>query len=219
MTTPFTAILYTDRDITRGLYDYCYRALRDQLHKDFPYSKLVVSSQFPLPLPNNVVVDPATLSPYHALRIYSQILAALPLSTGPLLLCEQDVLYPSSHFVSAIQELGDGGIVYNSNVVHLTRRGFEESNFPHFLSTCCCDRISLEEGIKAKLEEFENLGRVIHCEIGIGLSTNLRLFTGPDPILDIRHGANLTGDRDTGNYLQSNEFWGDYFVLAEKIFS
>jgi hypothetical protein len=215
----FEAVLYTHNNLTSNPFKYCYNKLKEQVNK-LNGRLWVVSSDY-LGLNNNIVCNLEDVHPYHALRIYYQISRVFPYLDykTPLFLCEHDVLYPDSHFLESLDENKGKWLTYNSNVIHMTRRGFEFTNFPHFLSTCCSFKSFLEDAIVQKQKEFDELGRVVHCELAVETTIPVYIFSGTDSILDIRHGTNVTGDRDTGNYEDFNEFWGSYSELSKIVFS
>jgi len=196
MSTPkFSVVYYSDERASGVLREYCLSVL---------YSAVRATGGEVVEM-----VGPRKYKKAHE-DIYRKIIDGLrKAQSDDIYLAEDDVLYPAEHF----QTDWGAKIYYNLNVMVLNAHGF----FPRhtaLLSGLCGDKGSVWAAIEKKLQETEqSAGGPAWAEPD---STN-QVFSSV-PIVDIRHGSNLTGMREPkdGQYLQEIEHWGkaaDYAFL------
>jgi hypothetical protein len=197
----FSVIFYTNNSVSEKVLALALSTVKGTIATSAEAELIVVSWQ-PLPIQNNIVWKIHESS--HK-NIYNQIMAGLKKAKhDTIFLAEHDVLYPKSHFDLRPQDK----IVYNSNVYHLTRDGYFKAPPVNFLSALVAKKEILTFGIQEKLKEIETTGRVVWAEPQG--PNGCERVEGADPIIDIRHGHNLTGMRSSEKYLEELKPWGRY---------
>jgi hypothetical protein len=188
-------LYYTNNQLSEGLLDYCLSSL-DQTAQELGLEFIAVS-WLPVKTKNNIVTGWGSNS--HE-NIYRQILIGLNnCSYDEIYLAEHDVLYPKSHF---LLEPSDK-IMYNLHSYYLTSNGYTPADMK-LLSTLFGRKEVVRNAIQLKMEELLDLGEVKFAEP----LENCEEVRGSDPILDIRHESNITGDRFASSYLEEVPYWG-----------
>jgi hypothetical protein len=152
--------------------------------------------------------------------IYTRILTGLARlePDTPVCVAEHDVLYPEGYFhavATTFQATYRWRIpaipfLYNTNVYHLSPRGFfPAADDARFFSNLTSRTEFLLYAIERKLEECDRRpeGHPIWTEPGVGEERPPLLTHYPLPVLDVRHGRNLTGERMGGVYLDTLDYW------------
>lgn len=198
----FSVVYYSDSSLPELLKRYCLRNLARVAFASG--GELVCVTWQPVRIggARNLIW---TDHEFHHRNIYGQILAGIAEAASPtVLLAEHDVLYPPGYH-AAIARSARTGLCYNTNVWRLDRRGFFPAGRSRLLSNCGGPRDVLARRIRGKLDELRRDGKVLWAEPKGDLEIRC-----PLPTLDIRHGHNFTGDRDSrdGRYLAEVEYWG-----------
>jgi hypothetical protein len=132
-------------------------------------------------------------------------------------LLEHDVLYPDGYFS---RECGpDASFLYHQPVFRQNQHGF----FPHtrgMLTSCVRSTAGqLTACFQKRLVWLRNHVRITWDEPGgMGEVAPMVLDQCPDnkPVVDIRHGHNLTGHREAETYMDSIPYWGSHAALWSK---
>src|SRR3990167_6188721 len=137
---------------------------------------------------------------------------------------ESSILIDSyfSPMLSALKA-NPGKLVYNSNIFHLTDKGFFKAiDWCNFMSNLAGPTDVMKQAIQKKLEEATN--SIDKCpmwaepgeELGVDF---IRESVSACPVVDIRHGQNLTEDRAPadGCYLEEIPDWGITKKLLERM--
>jgi len=96
------------------------------------------------------------------------------------------------------------GLCYNNSIWCLNPRGFFRAASCHFLSNCCGPRDVVTAGIRGKLDEIRARGGVTWAEPPGDTEVSL-----VHPTIDVRHGSNFTGGRESSEgYFSEVEYWG-----------
>ena len=197
-----SVVYYSGGEIPHALQKYCLDLLIDSVSA--AGGELICVTWEPLetstPITRNIVWPRRFLS--HE-NMYDQILAGISESSGDTIaLAEHDVLYPSD-YCAGMAQAGDTDLCYNTSIWCMNSRGFFPAMGCHHLSNCCGPRAALVKGIEGKLEESRARGFVDWAEPdGNGI-------TLAHPTVDVRHGRNFTGDRESPNgYSSDIEYWG-----------
>lgn len=138
--------------------------------------------------------------------IYGQILAGIDAAaTDTIILAEHDVLYPHDYHKTMMLavEAVPQALVYNTNVIWLNEYGYFAVNTPHFLSNLAAHKSTLRKAILEKLNESLASVPVFAEPFG-----DTVLVATRNPVVDIRHGQNLTGNRDSSIHDSANYYWG-----------
>jgi glycosyltransferase involved in cell wall biosynthesis len=185
----------------QAVVDYCIRQL-----KDMPINKKLT-----------IVERPAEQPPCHK-TYYEQLLSGVNEARWAkyIFIAEQDCLYHPSHF--AFRPENDRTFYFDRRVIWLTRRGFI-NDVPHrLLSMMVASRDILRNWLEWKVEQI-GAGRPIAWAEPRGEDMGglaILDYKGMQPSVDIRHSKNFTGDRK-GEYAQTNEFWGRFEDMWEKL--
>lgn len=197
----FTILLYTNNKVSPSIFNTCISRLA-VIAKE-KQAQLICISWKPVAIQENIIYLERFKFCHET--VYNQILAGLEIAKhDDIYLAEHDVLYPVDHFdLEAIPDT----FTYNSNVYHFNKHGFFEAPKCNFLSTLVAKKEVLRVGIESKLEELETTGKLLWAEPGN--ESNVKRIEGKSPIVDIRHGRNLTGLRESETYLSSIDYWKD----------
>lgn len=161
--------------------------------------ELITCSWQPLSLGKNIISSNQIRG--HE-NIYRQILSGIEVAQGDkIFLAEHDVLYSVSHF-----DNDSTSLVFNKNIYHLSEHGYFRPSGHNFLSTLSGSKELVDKGIRSKLREIHRTGKVIWAEPIEECST----YESMDPVIDIRHGDNFTGNREAEEYIEVLPYWGHY---------
>lgn len=124
-------------------------------------------------------------------------------------LAEHDVLYPASHYDAEPPD--DKTFLKNRNVYFLTRKGYVGPYNTHIHS----NTIAAASLLLHCIEEDVPSDKKFKSWNGYGFE----FYNSQDPVVDVRHGKNWTGDRmrDGATYLPSIAYWGDWKELGATI--
>lgn len=205
MSTPFTALFYSNDLEGSPIVEYCLRRLAAQIAR---LGELITVTWRPVPClgAHHVSLEWPDREPAHR-TLFQQILAGLERASHQLVfLCEHDVLYPQDYFLEMAGPANEHGIVANRHVIHLSHAGFFPADRSvNFLSNIAGRRPLLRSMIAAKLAELA-AGKLVFAEPqGNEIATTFCA----SPVADIRHGRNLTGMRTSAGYSQTDPVYGD----------
>ncbi len=205
MNTPFTALFYSNDLAGSTIVEYCLRRLAAQVAGP---GELITVTWRPLPSlgPHHVRLEWPEREASHR-TLFRQILAGLDRASHELVfLCEHDVLYPEDYFCEMAGPACEHGIVANRHVIHLSPAGFFPADRSiNFLSNIAGCRPRLQSMIGGKLAEL-SAGKLVFAE---PQGNQIPVVFSSKPVVDIRHGRNLTGMRASARYSQSDPVYGD----------
>lgn len=136
--------------------------------------------------------------------MFTRILEGINLAkTDNILLCEHDVIYNSSYFEFMLNEINKNPtkLIYNTNVYNCNKSGYFISyNNTNLLSNLGGKKDIVIKGVMYKKERFENQTPGEQSEPG--KEGEFIQVSAPITVIDVRHGDNFTGYREspTGNY-------------------
>ena len=209
-----SVVYYTDSTLPNPIYRFCYetarRACRDH--------ELIAVAQKPSPLFETADVTIVTgPKPRSHRSIYEQIRhGLLSASHDPVFLVEHDVLYPLGFFHFIPPDLKR--LWYNRHTYFMNRRGF----FPcsdMLLSNCCGSRALLRLAVEQRITIL-HAGRTMRfAEFGMGFhdSCTTSDWRCEHPAIDIRHGQNSTGMRDSDEVVACIPYWGSHESLRAAL--
>lgn len=233
MRKPYISLVYYSNQTSwTPLHTYCQMRLRERI-LDMNIEFISVTS-----IPVHFIEDESSILIIYPqeeqsahIDIYQRILKGLDVATAEYVaLIEHDVLYPvgifiDSYFSPMLSALkaNPGKLVYNSNIYHLTDKGFFKAiDWCNFMSNLAGPTDVMKQAIQKKLEEATN--SIDKCpmwaepgeELGVDF---IRESVSACPVVDIRHGQNLTGDRAPadGCYLEEIPDWGITKKLLERM--
>jgi len=201
----FSILYYTDNGIRDTIANICLSNLIGISNR--LGAELVAVSWKPIPVKNNIIWNTHTAC--HE-NIYKQIMAGINhCHYEKVFLAEHDVLYPLSHF----DLIPSDKIIYDTNVYHMNKDGFFKAPPVNFLSTLVADKLILDRGLREKIREINRTGKVDWAEPRG--PNGFERIKGVEPIIDIRHGSNLTGMRTSEEYLKEIPYWGKFERFGE----
>jgi hypothetical protein len=191
----FSVVYYSDLRNPESIRTYCLNNLRELVTK--------LGGEFI----SSIKTDG---SPSHE-RLYTQILEGIEQAESDrIFLAEDDVLYPEDHFTRPPKISTFG---YNKNVWHISKQGYFDNDWTgSFLSACFGNKSALQEVITKKLKEAKS-GKLIHAEPEQAEC----IWRTRNPILDIRHGENFTGMRNSNQLVDYLPYWGNHLELCNKL--
>jgi hypothetical protein len=183
----------------------------------------VAVSQYPIDFGHNIVLH----LPRSILSMFKQILAGLQtLTTDIVFFAEHDVLYPPSHFEFTLPEecvyyfnsntwtvdASDGRAMYHDGIRRTSGLvAHRETLLEHY--TKKVERVE-KEGFSRKLIGFEPGGRRARRPPDYPQEC----FRSEHPIVDIKHGNNLTPPRfKLSQYRRRGKHQKDSFVITDTI--
>lgn len=197
-----TALYYSHAEPPGNVGNYCRQALSDSLD-GLPIVAVVDPALTFFPrrqfgrIASTVLYMSSTLLPGHA-DIAQRILKGLAhIDTEYVALCEHDVIYPVGYFEAALA-VADGigeRWTYCGNAVHLTARGWgAHANYPRarLLSCLTARRADL---VSFFAERSMSIDRGERVRVAEPIDDGCVSWECVEPVIDIRHGENLTGDR------------------------
>jgi|GEM_PF-6005744 len=210
----FSVILYTHQppEMPEALRVECFRRLHAAIlesadSEPCPPSCIVVSTRpYAAPAPWRNVLASDARGPYF--DCYTKIVAGCSVAThAQTYLVEHDVLYPDGYFGYVMP--ASRGFGYNRNTVRLSRRGYFRCP-GQLTSNCVADRALLLAQFRARLDLLARGGRVVWDEPGrnAGDIAPMLDWWSAAPVVDVRWGGNLTGDREAARYLSDVAPWG-----------
>jgi len=217
----FNIILYTHNELPDAIRDACFQTLTDAASDaccdGMPQPFRLVVSSIPWPAhfgwQNIIVIGDRG---YH--DCYVKILAALELCPyTQTFLVEHDVLYPAPYFDWPMPD--DARLFwYNRNTWRLNKHGW----FPcpgQLTSNCCAHRDLLREQFAARLALVERGHRIVWDEPGRnpGDIAPMADWQCSAPVVDVRWGGNLTGNRDAKLYYPKLPPWGEASEWTRKL--
>lgn len=210
----FSAIYYTDNNAPEPLLRHCF----DQLSAIKQGGELIVVAQQPAAIFEQA--DHLTIvgsQPRSHLSMYRQILGGLETARHDrVFLVEHDVLYPEGYF--AYRPPHREAFWYNENAYRMNNEGFFKADYL-MTSNCCGDRDDLHRAIEQRIRAIEAGGRMTWAEPGVGGHDSFTAYRWQNryPTIDVRHGANFTGDRAAPVYLGSIPYWGNHAALKAHL--
>jgi hypothetical protein len=180
-----------------------WRVCWEQLKRAAGVHELVVCSHLPVPGCTNIVQR----GPPGQATYYRQLLACLRRATqDTVYVAEHDMMYPPGYFDS---QAPAGVLRYNENVVLLSRTGYSDREHTHAVfSQLSCRRVDLANILERRIAELES-GRVARYDWIEPNELPIVNYRSPAVVLDVRHGQNWTGSRDTKAARQNDPYWGD----------
>lgn len=214
----FTALYYTTGRLPTKLQKGCYSLIQHALLNSGEESpELLVVSQEDLELFHNTchrLVVPK-LNGNSWTNMLTQIVLGLENAKYDYIyLVEHDMLYPPNYFQS-YRSLQGPRVTYNMNVFIMNQSGFFFAN-EQFLSNCSGNRDFLLRHFKDMRDIIAETGREqIIVEPMCPLMGTFKLSV---PVVDVRYGGNLTGDRACAHedmYWDRLDVWPSHDELAE----
>lgn len=149
---------------------------------------------------------------------YQKIRRGLDIALGDsVYLIEHDVLYPPTYFTGEPGLLAADAFHYNDNGYTLNHHGF----FPHWrklTSNIVAKRELLIEDFDLRLKWREDGVHITWDEPGgMGEVGKMYDWHCPEPVIDVRHRANLTGYREGDTYLDHVPYWGSSGSWVERL--
>ena len=113
---------------------------------------------------------------------------------------------------------------YNNNVYMCTKKGYIKTCEP-LTSTLAVNKELLIEHLEGTIKSIESGWKAQRTEPGLADFINSErkvvFFRSNNPVLDIRHGMNFTGDRTAkrynARYLKNIPYWGNFLKLRNKM--
>jgi len=148
--------------------------------------------------------------------ILSQITHAISRfpDTEAVVLWEHDVIYPQGYAESMVKALSKGDYAVYRDNVFLDDEGFFSTGMQFwYLSRYAARKSPLMECFGGKMEsrDFENLEPVLDGLVGERGenfdSDSYKIVEGP-PVIDVRHGANASGQIIVDRHSRKNSHWG-----------
>ena len=131
-------------------------------------------------------------------------------------LAEDDVLYPQGYF--EFQLPNRYRFFYNVHNYVVNRKGFFAFD-NRLTSNCAGDRELLALAVRQRLRFIRSGGTIKWAEPGVGGHDDFSddVYRSPIPVLDVRHSRNLTGDRESSEYLDRLDYWGQHRDLSASL--
>ncbi len=204
-------VYYTSNTASRPVLTTCFEKLR----RHGEDRELVVVSQQPNEMYSRAdrleIVGTGELS-YQGL--YSQALTGVELARcDTVFLVEDDVLYPEGYF--DFVPANRFRFHYNTHLFIMNHHGFMATDHA-FTSNCCGDRELTAHAIRQRLRVLRAGREIEWAEPGVGGHDDFTFERRESrfPVVDVRHGANLTGNRVSDEYLDRIDYWGEHRRLA-----
>ncbi len=134
--------------------------------------------------------------------------------TDIVLLWEHDVIYPDGYAESMVKAIGDHDYVVYEDYVFLDDEGFFKPGMDFwYLSRYAARKEAIMSCFETKieLENYDILEPILEglvCPEGDYDSDNYTKVSGP-PVIDVKHGANASGQILVDNHDSSCDAWGD----------
>lgn len=219
------AIVYTDGRLAPAIWRYCAQALAAAAAIDGV--EVVVVGPFGdgwMYFPATFCHQPGPAGTRRGLhdvhtKILDQATIAAGEGVGALYLCEHDVLYPPGYF-SALRTVTPKVIYYQRNVWRANSRGYWCHAGNTLLSQCAGDPATIGRAAGEKLLEIIQTGKAKWSEYGLSKRHIIDLWKSPLPAVDLRHGHNLTGNRQARTeteYTDTLQPWGRHADLWRAI--
>lgn len=206
-TSKFTVIYNSNGHIAPSIANRCLSVLHAGVEQ--AGGELIAITWFPIRLAHhNIVWSEHRLA---HVNLYKQILAGIKIASHDfIILAEHDVLYPLTYYHECMRLSDSNKLCYNRHVYHMTNRGYFKADQYNLLSNLSTNKILLTRGIGEKIREIAKNGDVGIAEPGN--SDNIHTFNTTLPVVDIRHGRNLTGMREPPDkqYLATIPYWGEF---------
>lgn len=148
-----------------------------------------------------------------------RILAGLFATTAEFsALVEHDVLYPSTYLdLTPWPEVAAGGWWYDCNTARANAHGFIPHGGP--LTSCLIAKtLALRLHFADRLERRYNGVRIVWDEPGLDTNQPDRVhrYRGTNPVVDVRWGGNMTGNRFADRYVSELPYWGEHRELWQR---
>lgn len=122
-------------------------------------------------------------------------------------LAEHDVLYPSSYFDNT--PANNTTFLKNFNLYFANKVGYI-GPFNSYIHSQTIGSVELFD--KCLKEDVHN-----HQKFKTKNGYTLQTFSSSDPSIDVRHGLNVSGYRESKNYVYNLPYWGTHEELISKI--
>jgi len=216
----FSAIYYTDNSLPLPFWRVCVayldRALTTSLVEGDTPAEMLVYANEPI----------GWLPSWWQVRIvqgqrglhdcYTKILAGLKRARHQTVyFLEHDVLYPENYFHHVAKP---GAFWYGSNLYRQNSHGF----FRHrrgLTSVCVAQRNLCKLQFQGRLDMIARQERIVWDEPGGNqgdIAPMIDLPPDRNPVIDIRHGHNLTGMREADQYRSEIRYWGKHQPLWDS---
>jgi len=201
----FSAIYYSNGDPKSELLSICAKQLSKAVTEQDGEIITVTWHGAPEPLPSTLIWQEHTRSHQN---MYNQILAGIDLATSDVIfLAEHDVLYAAKTFEEMTPFVTEGALLYNRNVIHLSKFGYFDPPNPNFLylSSLCGTRKEVSQAIKDWMQK-----PIITSEPVTERTYGLRSSIAN---VDIRHNENFTAGWQLlvkDGYTHYTPGWGHY---------
>lgn len=176
----------------------------------------VVKSEVKIPIVN-LVIGPAEFS---IETIYKQmLLAAHSTNANYICIAEHDVFYPENYFKICFGSLSNGiplcywkrasllsvnGFFNIQDIITLSRFGFDKNLFVRLYEKKLANEKCLFEPVLGSADHKDLIDEVVkdYC------------FIYSNDVLDIKHGANATGQIIVDDFYFSHPYWGDFDKIS-----
>ena len=193
--------------ILNNITDYCYEKLADIVGEE-----------------NIISEKKGEKEPLCIFTYYKQLLRCLESLQNKnevIYVCEHDVLYHQSYF--DFKDIEKDFFYYNVKFYCNTNKGYIKGGSPSF-SQCVCYSDLLSRNLKQRIL-YKDSFNLISTEPGVHEPDyfdkfKIAYYQANFCNIDIRHGYNLTGQRDDADesrYIDKIEYWGDYRKLRTEL--
>ncbi len=151
------------------------------------------------------------------LCLYRQMLLALEQARyDTVFLTEDDVLYPAGYFDFQLPDRYR--FFYNTHSYVANLKGFFAIEH-HLTSNCAGDRDLLALAVRQRIHHLRSGGKVTWAEPGLGGHDDFTcaVYRSPIPTVDVRHGRNFTGYRESDDTVDRLDDWGRHRELVERL--
>lgn len=228
----FSVIWYTDHSVNDRIMFFClenlYRAIGNE-------GELILVSWKPIDFPfgKNIIFEgrKRTLG-----NLLNQILFGIEFCSGEyIFLAEHDVLYPKKYFSKFLDFMkckdNENRFYYNQNIFFLTPDGVfakkdyynkgRGTDWPYLSQAGACFK-NMYEGILSRKNALYKISPTGDIPFWIEPQDcdNLKIefYESPFPTIDIRHGGNFSGPRDSSGIktIKTLTFWEDTKKLQKE---
>ena len=214
------ALYYTDNTLPGRLAEHCWQCLRAA----FP-GPIVTVSQRPLRWGDTKVTTGPLGRSRHSMfkQIYAGLVAAYKVYRPDYVwMCEHDMLYPTGYF--AFGPPDPNVFYYAANQVFMLEDGYASKAFPT-LSGCVADFRLMLAHMALRLYRTEVLGKPkggwTNSEPAVSKGDEMASwgwYSNARPVVDIRHGGNLSNISQETVEAQTIPYWGDHDKLKGVLY-
>ncbi len=218
------ALYYTDNNLHREIAAF----VRIQLGKAFHqhgYGQIIAVSQLPIIFGDQRILMGELGRSRHSM--FKTITAGLQAAyrdcpDSIVFMCEHDMLYPRAAYFNFEPPRNDT-FYYADNQYYMDEQGFAAKTIPT-LSGCVCSLRLMLAHMQLRIYRIEVLnkkkGGWTNSEPAISAGDEhgrWERWHNDNPIIDIRHGNNLSKIDPVGEHFQSVPHWGDHESLMKHL--